>query len=315
MKDFSPCYGIMPPLITPFTQDKEIDWYTYDKLVDWHIERGVDSLFVVCGSSEYFTLTEEEALKMARAASKRANGRIFVVAGSTIYPNWEDLDKNIEMTKRMAETGVNGCFVTLPRTGPADMGGRSLDDHMVEWHRTIHDAVDFPLYAYEMPGAVENYKFSAEAFAALGEMDHYIGIKDTTCVIEQVKAKLDAAKGSIKIIDANTPNLLATLQLGATGGINTSANVCPSLFSKMYRLFKAGDIATAEKLREKIVEIDSMMWGYVMCAKIAVNMMGIPSFQFVTRKKSPEFTPERMQVVKDMVELTLAAEKEFDAYN
>ena len=97
-KDFAPAYGIVPPLITPFNDDKSIDWPTYDRLVDWHVERGVDSLFVVCGSSEYFMLSEEEALKLATAAVKRANGRIFIVAGSTIY---EDVKKNIAMTKRM----------------------------------------------------------------------------------------------------------------------------------------------------------------------------------------------------------------------
>ena len=171
MKDFKPAYGIMPPLITPFNEDKSIDFDTYEKLVEWHIERGVHSLFVVCGSSEYFALEEDEAIKMAETAVKAADGRIYIVAGSTFYG---DVDKDIEMTKRMADTGVAGCFITTPREIPAE------DGPMLEYFLAIHDGVDCPVYAYEMPGGT-NYKFSAEAFAELGKRERFIGIKDTTC--------------------------------------------------------------------------------------------------------------------------------------
>ena len=305
MKDFSPAYGIMPPLLTPFNEDKSIDFDTYERLIEWHIERRVHSLFVVCGSSEYFALTEDEAIKMAETAVKAAGDRIYIVAGSTIHDNVED---NIAMTKRMGDTGVAGCFITTPRDIPAE------DEPMLEYFLAIHDAVDCPVYAYEMPGGT-NYKFSPEAFAEIGKRERFIGIKDTTCDVDIVKAKIEAAKGTIKIIDANTPNLFQTLQLGATGGINTSANVCPSLFSKMYRLIQDGDLETAGKLHQRIVEIDSMMWGYVMSAKMAVSMMGLPQLKHVMRNPSREFTPERMQGVKDMVAEVEKAEKEFDAYN
>lgn len=301
MKDFSPAYGIVPPLITSFNEDKSIDWPAYDRLVDWHIERGVSGLFVVCGSSEYFRLTEEEALQMATAAVKRANGKIHIVAGSTIY---EDIEKNIAMTRRMWETGVDGCFITTPRTVPAD------DKLMLDYHMRIHDAVNCPVYAYEMPGGT-NYKFSPEAFAAIGKGKRFIGIKDTTCDLEKVRKKLEAAKGTIKIMQAHTPTLLDSFKLGATGGINTSANVAPSLFAKLYDLWQEGDLETAEALQQRIIEVDTLMSdGYVMSAKIAVSMMGVP-IKHVARNPSKEFTPARMEELRKMVKLIEQSEKEF----
>jgi 4-hydroxy-tetrahydrodipicolinate synthase len=305
VKDFSPAYGIVPPLITTFDENKQINYDTYERLIEWHIARGVTGLFVVCGSSEYFALEEDEAIKMAETAVRVAGDRINILAGSTIY---EDVDKNIAMTKRMADTGVKGCFITTPREVPAE------DDLMLEYHRKIHDAVDCPVYAYEMPGGT-NYKFSAEAFAELGRWDRFIGIKDTTCNVEMVKAKIEAAKGTILIMEANTPNMLETLQLGAVGGINTSANVEPALFAKFVRLVDAGKIDDAEALHKKIIEIDSMMWGYPLCCKIAVAMMGVPEIKPVMRNKSREFTPDRIEGVKKMVEIIEQAEKDFDVFN
>ena len=43
-------------------------------------------------------------------------------------PN-DDLEKNIAHTKRMADTGVDGCFITMPRKLPPE------DDLMVEHQR------------------------------------------------------------------------------------------------------------------------------------------------------------------------------------
>ena len=304
VKDFSGAYGIIPPLLTPFNEDRSIDWPAYDALIDWHIERGVSGLFVVCGSSEYWRLTEDEAVQMATAAVKRANGQVSILSGSTMSPE-DDLERNIAQTKRIADTGVDGCFITMPRTLPPE------DDLMVEYHMKIHDATDGPLYAYEMPGG-NNYKFTPETFAEIGKAERYIGIKDTTCDVEAVRRKIEAADGSIKIIDANTPNLFETLKLGATGGINTSANVAPGLFSKMYTLYRKGDLESAGELHKIILRVDDMMHGgYVMSAKIAVGMMGVP-IKHIARNPSREFSPERLAELREMVDLIERTEKEFD---
>jgi len=304
VKDFSPAYGIVPPLLTPFHEDKSIDWDTYDRLIDWHVERGVSGLFVVCGSSEYFRLTEDEAIQLAKAAVKRANGRIHILAGCTNYAD-DDLKKNTAMTKRMwEEAGVDGCFITTPRTIPAE------DGPMLDYHMKIHDAVTAQLYAYEMPGGT-NYKFSPSAFATLGQAERFIGIKETSCDLDLVRRKIEAAKGTIMVMEANTPNLLNSFQLGSVGAINTSGNVAPGMFAKMYKLFQMGDLETAQELHTKIVDIDTRMSaGYVMSAKIAVSMMGVP-IKWVCRNPSREFTPERIEELRQMVKLIEQYEREY----
>ncbi len=303
MKDFSPCYGIMPPLLTPLNEDLSIDWPAYDALIDWHVERGVSALFVVCGSSEYWHLTTDEAVQMAAAAVKRAAGRCYVLSSSTMDPE-DDLEKNIAQTRRIADTGVDGCFITMPRKLAPE------DNLMVDYHMKIHDAVDCQLYAYEMPGG-NNYKFTPEAFAEIGKGERFIGIKDTTCDVETVRLKIEACKGSIKILDANTLNLLDTLKLGATGAITTSSNVAPSLFAKMIKMVEKGDIETAGELHDVIIKVDEMMGpGYVMSAKIAVSMMGVP-MKHVTRVPSREFTSERIDELKEMIAVIEQADKDF----
>ena len=289
MKDFSPAYGIVPPLLTPFNEDKSIDWDAYERLIEWHIEKGVTGLFVVCGSSEYWRLTEDEAVEMATFAVKVAGGRINILSGSTMSTE-DDLEQNIAQTSRIWETGVQGCFLTTPRVLPAE------DNVMVDYFMKIHDSTDAQVYTYEMPGGT-NYKFSPEAFAEVGKGERFIGIKDTTCDLEKVRRKIEAANGSILIMEANTPNFLESLKLGSVGGINTSGNVQPSLFNMVWRLFDQGDLETASELHKRVVEIDELMSpGYVLSAKILVSLMGAP-MNYITRNPAPEITPARMEEI------------------
>jgi 4-hydroxy-tetrahydrodipicolinate synthase len=304
VKDFSPAYGIVPPLLTPFNEDKSIDWDAYERLIEWHIEKGVTGLFVVCGSSEYWRLTEDEAVEMATFAVKVAGGRINILSGSTMSPE-DNLEQNIAQTNRIWETGVQGCFLTTPRVLPAE------DNVMVDYFMKIHDSTEAQVYTYEMPGGT-NYKFSPEAFAEVGKGERFIGIKDTTCDLEKVRRKIEAANGSILIMEANTPNFLESLKLGSVGGINTSGNVQPSLFNMVWRLFDQGDLETASELHKRVVEIDELMSpGYVLSAKILVSLMGSP-MNYITRNPAPEITPERMEELQNIAKLIENTEKEFE---
>lgn len=327
-KDFSPACGIVPPLITPFKADLSIDWDAFDQLVDWHIERGVSGLFVVAGSSEYFRLSEEESLQMASRAVSRAAGRIHVLAGSTNYNEYpaggsveafnSNVAKNIAMTNRMSGTGVDGCFITTLRAVPND--GRTLEQIMLDYYLRVHEETNFPLYAYELPGAPQGYRFSPAALAQLGLQPRYVGVKDTStkgdladpvAALQPVIDKLAAVGGTIAIMQANTRYLFESWKIGCTGGINTTANVAPRLFSTLYEFWRRGDLDTAAALQARIYEIDGMLnYGYMKSAKIALGMFGLP-VQPYTREPKPDFTSEQILNLRRMVQRIERAERDF----
>ncbi len=55
-----------PTKITPFTQNKEVDYPQFAQWIEWYIHRGVHGLFAVCQSSEMFELILEERIRIAR---------------------------------------------------------------------------------------------------------------------------------------------------------------------------------------------------------------------------------------------------------
>lgn len=56
--------GVYPVMLTPFTENNEVDYEALGKLIDWYIEKGVNGLFADCQSSEMFFLSLEERVKI-----------------------------------------------------------------------------------------------------------------------------------------------------------------------------------------------------------------------------------------------------------
>lgn len=53
--------GIIPVMLTPFTDQGEIDYPGLERLIEWYLEKGADALFAVCQSSEMQFLTAGRA--------------------------------------------------------------------------------------------------------------------------------------------------------------------------------------------------------------------------------------------------------------
>ena len=49
--------GVYPVMLTPFTEQNQVDYAALGKLVDWYIEKGVAGLFADCQSSRCFSFS------------------------------------------------------------------------------------------------------------------------------------------------------------------------------------------------------------------------------------------------------------------
>ena len=72
--------GVWPVMLTPFDENRQIDWESLKKLIDWYIAAGVHGLFANCQSSEMFFLSDAESLQLTRFVVDYVAGRVPVVA-------------------------------------------------------------------------------------------------------------------------------------------------------------------------------------------------------------------------------------------
>ena len=277
--------GIYSLMLTPFFEDRTIDYDTYEEYADWQVAQGVDHLFAVCGSSEMKELTLEERLKLAELTVKH-KGETTVVATANIEPTKEG---NLEEIKKMEQTGVDGLVLTTKGMGDDD-------DKLVEYIRELAQSTTLPVFLYEFPG-FQPHLMSGKAYGELTKDGLIWGIKDTTCSLELIKDKI-ANKGDSTIIQANMPYLFDSYVAGARGVMATPTSCGGAFFQRFHEAFVSGDMALAEQRYNEIILLDNAIdSGFCASAKELIRLQGVDTFNWYTRG-SHHLSPARLRSIK-----------------
>ena len=236
--------GVYPVMLTPFTENNEVDYEALGKLIDWYIEKGVNGLFADCQSSEMFFLSLEERVKIGEFVKKHADGRVPVVTSGHISDSLED--QAIELTA-IAGTGADAVILLTNRLAKEN----ESDEVWLENLKKLLEMIpkDVPLGFYECPYPYKRI-ISPELLKWCADTGRFYFIKDTSCDIENMKAKLEVIKGTnLKLFNANTSTLLETLELGASGYSGVMANFHPELYVKLCNIYKE-DPSKARKIAD-----------------------------------------------------------------
>ncbi len=281
--------GIYSLLLTPFKEDKSIDYDVYAQYVEWQASRGSHHLFSVCGSAEMTCLSIEERIKCAEIAVKHACGT-EIVATANLEKTWQN---QVEEVKRMEQTGVDGLvFVTR--------GVGDDDDQLVNYLSELAEYTTLPILLYEFPG-FNPHCMSGEAYGKLVANGKFKGIKDTTCSLELIKEKI-AVQGESAVLQANIPYLFDAYEAGARGVCATPTSCGANLFRKMYdEYFVEKNVQKARETYNEIILLDNCIdSGFNASAKYLVQLQGIP-MSTVTRAGAT-LSPARMRSIESFHE-------------
>ncbi len=232
--------GVFSLLLTPFLTDKSIDWTAYDRHVSWQLDQAPAGLFAVCGSSEMKWLNREERLRLARRAVELA-GSVPVVATANLEP---DRTAHGEEVRRMADTGVAGVVLVPPP------GLGENQDQLGEYFARLVDSAPCPALLYEWP-MVRPYFIDARVYGALVKDHGLAGIKDTTCTMEGITAKIRVT-GAATVFQANAPYFADAISAGANGIMAITTTAAPDVAVSWWG-------SRSEELHELLVLLDCAM--------------------------------------------------------
>jgi 4-hydroxy-tetrahydrodipicolinate synthase len=283
--------GVHALLITPFNEDKSIDYKTYEEYVEFQASKKPEHLFAVCGSSEMSELNIEERVRLASLAVKHA-GDSNILATANIEPSWL---AQVEEVKRIEATGVDALvFVTK--------GYGNDQERMFTYLSELSTFTELPIMLYEYPG-VRPHKMTGETYKKLVDTGRFVAIKDTTCTMAEIMKKIDV-QGNSSVLQANIPYLLEAYAAGARGVCATPTSCGVSLFVKMWREFSSGDINAAKQTFENVIMLDNAIdSGFNISAKYLLSLQGVP-FKPINRGTTL-LSPARMQSLKVFYEWTI----------
>ncbi len=255
--------GVYPAMITPFTADNKIDFEAVDRLVEWYIEAGCTGIFAACQSSEIYYLSLEERIALTKRVVDTVKGRIDVIACGATADNFEEMIKEAEA---IGSTGVKAVVLLTNHLAAEDEDDSILMERLKKSTELLKD-VDLGLYEIPVP-----YKrlLTPEIIKWCADSDRFVFMKDTSCNIEQVNAKVNAAEGSrLKIFNANTETLLETVKHGAAGISGIMCNYHPFLYVKMLSGYATKEMTEKEleQLQDVLTVLGYTCTGYTTSAK------------------------------------------------
>lgn len=232
-------------LVTPFREDKSVDYEELGRLLEFQIAGGTDAI-IVCGTTgEPVTMTEEERLSVIEYTVKIVNGRIPVIAGS----GGNCTESVISFSKKAKDLGVDGLLVVTPYYNKATQKG------LYEHYKMVAEAVDLPIIMYNVPSRT-GLNVLPETAARLGkECKNIVGMKEASGNITQVADLVKMAEGSLDVYSGNDDQIVPILSLGGVGVISVLSNIAPKDTHDMVMEYLNGNVKDAAKLQLKYLDI------------------------------------------------------------
>lgn len=257
-------HGILPAMITPVDENGKLKEKVLRDLLRWEIAQGVNG-FYLCGSTGEGFLTSPDVRKqMLEITLDETRGKGLSVITHT---GAIDLKTTLDLTRHAHEAGADAVSSVPP------IYFIYGENEIVDYYRAMADAAcGTPLLMYGYGAA----KLSFELVEKILEIENVIGIKWTFpdyYTMLRIKA---LNGGNVNVINGPDESLICGLAAGADAGIGTTYNVMPKLFCDLYREFKAGNVAAATALQQKISAVITVMIRYhaIAATKAMLTEMG-----------------------------------------
>lgn len=235
--------GIIPPILTPFKEDGEVDYNRIPQLIDF-LKPNVKGFFV-CGTyGSGILMNVEERKKVFEVMTESIDDSYQMIAhvGSANQRDSLELAKHAERHRALAVAAVPPHYF------------RYNEDSLFEFYKNLINSVSIPVYLYDNPGASGN-PISIELINRLADVG-LSGVKDSTFDISKTYMVMrKVPKEGFDVVIGSESLLLPAFMMGAQACIAGLANVLPELVNKLYNAARGADISLARELQSQVLKM------------------------------------------------------------
>lgn len=226
--------GIIPPIVTPFSEDERIDEEAFRAQLEYMIEGGIHGVLAFGTNGEFYAMDENEALHGLDILVNQSDGRIPVFMGIGEIRT----SKCIRIAKKAERAGANAVSVLQP------MFIKPNEDELFQHFKAIAESVpSLPVLLYNNPGRT-GYSLSADLSVRLAEsVPNIAGVKESSGDMTLTMELIRRTRGSgFKVLGGKDTLCFSTLVHGGHGSVATTANFAPRLVCSIYEKYVAGDL-------------------------------------------------------------------------
>jgi 4-hydroxy-tetrahydrodipicolinate synthase/2-dehydro-3-deoxy-phosphogluconate/2-dehydro-3-deoxy-6-phosphogalactonate aldolase len=238
-------YGVVPPTVTAFDAEGEVNESATAAHAQFVVEGGADAVFPLGTNGEFALLRPRERRRVVETVVDAVD--VPVIAGV----GCPSTRGTVGHAKHADEVGADGVVVVTPYYYPVDSEG------VVEHYREVTAAVDVPVYVYHIPSKTGNH-LSLETMGQIASLDGIAGVKDSSKDVPWLAQAIDRAP-QLTFLAGSDSLLFTALEIGCSGLVSAVANVFPELVADLYAAYDAGDEDRARELQSTVFDVRSAL--------------------------------------------------------
>lgn len=243
--------GMGVALVTPFHQDKTIDFDAFGQLLEHVIKGNADYLVVLGSTAETPALSDRERLDVRRFVADKVAGRVPLILGmgsNNTAALCEEL-RNSDLKDFSAILSVVPYY-----NKPSQEG---IYAHFSE----VAKASPLPVVLYNVPGRTGvNMNADTTLRLAWDFRDKIIGIKEASGDINQMDSIIKRKPADFDVISGDDALTYPLMTLGAVGVISVIGNAFPAKLSEMVHLCLNGRYSEALPIHHSFTELFRLLF-------------------------------------------------------
>lgn len=259
--------GLGIALVTPFTQEGEVDYTALSRLVDYQLANGADFLCILATTGETPTLTADEKAKIKQMVIEKAGDKVPVLMGC----GGNNTAEVVRELKEADFAGIDGILSVCPYYNKPSQEG------LYQHFKAIATASPLPVVLYNVPGRT-GVNLKAETTVRLAkDCPNIVAIKEASGSLEQVDEIIKNKPDCFDVISGDDALTFPMIACGAAGVISVIGNALPKEFSRMIRLEMKGEIDAARKIHHRFTDLFNLLFvdGNPAGVKAMLHEMGM----------------------------------------
>lgn len=289
MKEF---LGTGVALVTPFNEDKSVDYNALEKLVNYQIKNGVNYLVVLGTTGEPATLTLEEKEQVKSTIIKANNGRLPLILGIG-GNNTQAVINEINATDLSAFSAI--LSVSPYYNKPTQEG-------IYQHFKAVSESSPKPIIVYNVPGRTASNILPKTVLRLANDCKNIIGVKEAAGDIVQAMELIQNKPTDFLVISGDDMIALPMVLAGGAGVISVIGQGFPKDFSELIQLGLNNKPEKAYQLHYKLMDIINYIFEEGNPAGIKMLLEKLNITNKYVRLPLVEVSNELHQKIADFVE-------------
>lgn len=232
-------------LVTPFYEDKTIDFNALERLVNYQIENGINYLVVMGTTGESATLSWNEKQEVINKIVAVNNGRLPIVLGI----GGNNTQAVINEIEKQNLPNIDGILSVAPYYNKPTQEG------FYQHYKAIATATDKPIILYNVPGRTAKNMLPETTIRLANDFKNIVAVKEAGNVMQQYYELIKNKPKDFLIISGDDDLVLGATLAGGSGVISVIGQAYPKEFSKMIQLGLEGKSKEAFAIHYKLMDV------------------------------------------------------------